>query len=132
MNKEIMEVRNSFEASSFFSLLGFNVVYMEEGNVKIKLPITEQLLNANGTLHGGVHAAMLDTIMGMTIRSLSKTQCTTINLNVSYLNPFLEGEIYAIGRVINQGYKIVAAEAELIDEEGNLHAKGVGTFKLFR
>ncbi|MFD1848779.1 PaaI family thioesterase [Oceanobacillus bengalensis] len=132
MNKEIVEVRKSFESSPFFSLVGFEVLYFEEGNVKIKLPVTNKLLNANETLHGGVHATMLDIIMGMTIRSVSKTRCTTINLDIHYIAPSTKGEIYATGKILKQGYKIVTAEAELIGEDGQLLAKGVGTFKLLR
>lgn len=129
---DLLDIRKSFENSPFFSLVGFEVVRLEEGNVKIKLLVRDELLNANNTLHGGVHATMLDTIMGMSARSLSKTRCTTINLNVNYLSPTKGGEVFAIGKVLNQGYRIVAAEGELVDGEGNLLAKATGTFKLIR
>lgn len=132
MEKELKMVKESFEASPFFTLIGFEVVYMEEGKVKIKLPIQEKHFNANRTLHGGVHATMLDAIMGMTIRSMTKTGCTTINLNTNYLTPSVTGEIFATGKVSKLGYRIVTAEGELIDEKGNLLAKGIGTFKLLR
>ncbi|WP_106496457.1 PaaI family thioesterase [Lentibacillus sp. Marseille-P4043] len=126
------DVRESFEASAFFSHIGFEIVHFQEGDVLLKLPITEQLLNANDTLHGGVHATMLDTIIGMTIRSITKTRCMTINLNVNYLSAIEDGEIFARGRVLQQGYRIVTAEGELFDKDENMLAKGVGTFKLVR
>lgn len=132
LDKELEKVRNSFEGSPFYSLVGFEIIYFEKGNVKIKLPITNKLLNANETLHGGVHATMLDTIMGMTIRSISKTRCVTISLNINYLAPSVSGSLYATGKVIKQGYRIVTAEGELVDEKKNLVAKGLGSFKLVR
>lgn len=126
------EVRESFETSPFFSHIGFEIIHFDEGNVQLKLPIQKQLLNANGALHGGVHATMLDLILGMAIRSTTKTRCTTINLNINYLAPSDTGDIFASGRIIQQGYRVVTAEGELWDSEGNMLAKGVGTFKLIR
>lgn len=132
MVRTINEIKESFESSAFFSHIGFEIINFEEGRVKIKLPIRRQLLNANETLHGGVHATMLDLIMGMTTRSVTKTRCTTINLNINYLAPTTKGAIFASGKILKQGYRIVTVEGELVNEEGSLLAKGVGTFKLIR
>ena len=97
MTKTIDEVRESFEASPFFSHIGFEIIHFEEGNVLLNLPIQEKLFNVNGTLHGGVHATMLDLIIGMAIRSTTKTRCTTMNLNINYLAPSAGGSITAKG-----------------------------------
>ncbi|MGP4061038.1 PaaI family thioesterase [Halobacillus sp. H74] len=132
MTKTIDEVRESFESSPFFSHLGFDIEHFEEGNVLLKLPVHEKLYNVNGTLHGGVHATMIDLILGMAIRSTTKTRCTTMNLNINYLAPASGGEIQAKGRILKQGYRIVTAEGELYDQEGTMIAKGTGTFKLIR
>src|SRR5699024_7720859 len=128
----IDEVRESFEASPFFSHIGFEIIHFQEGKVLLKLPITQQLLNVNGTLHGGVHAAMLDMILGMAIRTTTKTRCVTMNLNVNYLAPAISGNVLANGKIINQGYRTVGAEGEQCDEQEKLVAKGSGTDKLVR
>lgn len=131
--QEISEnIRKSFEESTFFSHIGFEIIHFEEGNVLLKLPANDQLLNVNGTLHGGVHAAMLDQILGMVIRVTTKTRCATINLNVNYLAPSAGTDIFATAKIIQKGYRIVTAEGELADEHGNMLAKGIGTFKLIR
>jgi len=130
--KLIEEVRESFEASPFFSHIGFEIIHFQEGKVLLKLPITQQLLNVNATLHGGVHAAMLDMILGMAIRTTTKTRCVTMNLNVNYLAPAISGNVFANGKIIKQGYRTVTAEGKLFDEQENLLAKGIGTYKLVR
>ncbi|RKQ35749.1 PaaI family thioesterase [Oceanobacillus halophilus] len=132
MARTLNDIKSSFETSAFFAHVGFEIVSFKEGSVKLKLPIRKYLLNANNTLHGGVHATMLDLIMGMTIRSATKTRCTTVNLNVTYLSSTTEGTIFATGKILKQGYKLVSVEGELVDEEGILLAKGVGTFKIIR
>lgn len=132
MPELLKEVRKSFEESPFFSHIGFEIIGFQEGEVNLKLPIKKQLLNVNETLHGGVHATMLDLIMGMAIRSTTKTRCATININVNYLAPSVSGDVFASGRILQLGHKIVTAEGELSDAQGNNLAKGVGTFKLIR
>lgn len=130
MTKE--SIRESFENSNFFSYLGFEILEFNEENVLLKLQLNDHLLNVNGTLHGGVHASMLDQVLGMLIKVTTKAPCATINLNVSYLAPTTGGVIFATAKVIQQGYRIVTAEAEIHDEQGTTLAKGIGTFKLFR
>ncbi|ARI76485.1 PaaI family thioesterase [Halobacillus mangrovi] len=132
MTTTIDEVKESFETSPFFSLVGFEITRFEAGHVTLELEVKEKLLNANGTLHGGVHASMIDIILGMAIRSETKTRCTTINLNTHYLAPVSSGVITAKGRILQQGYKIVTAEGELFDEAGQMIAKGTGSYKLIR
>ncbi|MFC0273882.1 PaaI family thioesterase [Metabacillus herbersteinensis] len=132
MNKVVDEIRESFEASPFFSHVGFEIVRFDEGDILLKLGVRPPLLNVNETLHGGVHATMLDFILGMVIRSSTRTRCVTMNLNINYLAPTIAGEIFAKGKILQQGYRTVTAEGELFDPEENLLAKGVGTFKLIR
>ncbi|GAB3055453.1 PaaI family thioesterase [Virgibacillus ainsalahensis] len=126
------DVRKSFESSPFFSHIGFEIMEFEEGNILLKLPVRNELLNVNQSLHGGVHATMLDLILGMAIRSVTKTRCTTISLNVNYLSPSTKGEVFATGKILKQGYRMVVAEGEMKDESGNILAKGIGTYKLIR
>ena len=47
--------------------MGFEIIRFEKGVVIIKLNIYEYLLNVNGTFHSGVHATMIDYILGMAI-----------------------------------------------------------------
>jgi len=128
----IQDIRESFETSNFFSNMGFEIIDFEEDKVLLKLPLNEHLLNVNKTLHGGVHAAMLDQVLGMVTRVTTKTRCATINLNINYLSPSTTGSIFATAKIIQQGYRIVIAEGEIHDDQGKTIAKGTGTFKLFR
>ncbi|KEZ52556.1 PaaI family thioesterase [Metabacillus indicus] len=129
---DVKEIRRSFEESPFFQHMGIDIVHFEENEVKIKLQMKEYVLNANGTLHGGVHATMLDYVQGMLLRSVSKTRCATINSSIQYLAPSTRGEIYAEGKILQLGYKTAFMEGVIKDSQGKLLAKGSGTFKLIR
>ncbi|KHE66668.1 PaaI family thioesterase [Halobacillus sp. BBL2006] len=132
MTTTLEEVRESFETSPFFEHIGFEIDRFEAGDVILKLTVHDKLLNANGKLHGGVHASMIDIILGMAIRSTTKTRCTTISLNTHYLASLSNGTVMAKGRILQQGYKIVTAEGELYDDRGEMIAKGMGSYKLLR
>ncbi|MFJ7832468.1 PaaI family thioesterase [Peribacillus sp. NPDC097197] len=132
MTTNVEDIRNQFESSPFFAYIGFEVIQFEEGNVRLKLNIEEHMLNVNGTLHGGIHATMLDTILGIVIRSLTKARVVTTSLTVHYLGSLSAGEIFAEAKVLQQGYKTAFAEGEIKDSAGNLIAKGTGVFKLIR
>jgi uncharacterized protein (TIGR00369 family) len=132
MATTLHDIRTSFDNSPFISHLGFEIVTFEEENVVLKLSIKENLYNINHTLHGGVHASILDTVQGMLIRSISKTRVNTLQLNINYLAPAASGEIYAKAKILQIGYKIVTAEGTLEDSNRNMLAKATGMFKLIR
>ena len=132
MTTNVEDIRNQFESSPFFAYIGFEIVQFEEGNVRLKLNIENHMLNINGTLHGGIHATMLDTILGIVIRSLTKARVVTTSLTVHYLGSLSAGEIYAEAKILQEGYKTAFAEGEIKDSDGNLIAKGTGVFKLIR
>ena len=132
MQTVIQNTRETYEKSPFFSNMGFEVVEFEENKVLIKLQIKEHFMNVNETLHGGVHATMLDQVLGMVTRVTTNTRCATVNLNINYLAPTTSGVVFAKATIVQQGYRIVTAEGEVYDEQGKTLAKGIGTFKLFR
>lgn len=128
----VQDIRESFEDSPFFNHMGIEILHFEENAVKIKLTIKEYVLNANGTLYGGVHATMLDYAQGMLLRSITKTKCMTVNLSTQYLAGISEGDIFAEAKVLQLGYKLAFLEGEIKDSTGRLLAKGTGTFKIIR
>lgn len=132
MSFTVSDLRKSFYDSSFISHLGFEIVTFEQGSVVLKLPIKEYLLNVNHSLHGGVHASLLDTVQGMMIRSIYNCRVNTISLNVHYLAPVTAGDVYAKANILQNGYKVVTSEGILEDENQNIIAKASGIFKIIR
>ncbi|BDH61762.1 hypothetical protein MTP04_18920 [Lysinibacillus sp. PLM2] len=128
----ISEVKQSFEQMPYFQFIGFEIERFEEDEVLLKLTIQDHLLNVNETLHGGVHAAMIDQVLSMCLRAKTKTRCATINLNINYLAPSNSGTIYAKGKIIQLGYRIATVEGEVFTKDGQILAKGIGTFKIIR
>ncbi|WP_257350409.1 PaaI family thioesterase [Pseudalkalibacillus decolorationis] len=125
-------IQKDFETSPFFKLLGFRFVELTEDEVILELPIEEKLLNTAGNLHGGVYATLIDNIIGLKLRSMYGQPMITVDLNVKYIAPINRGRITAKAKVFGNGRKIKMGEGEVYDQDGNLLAKGYGTFKVVK
>ncbi|HEX7065934.1 MAG TPA: PaaI family thioesterase [Bacillales bacterium] len=132
MPESLQELREMYEESPFFQHIGFEFVELEEGKVTVKLEIHKALLNTLKMLHGGIYATMIDNIIGITVRSVTRQPLVTVQLNVHYLAPVSEGIVFSTGRIDRLGHRIVAGEGEILDKDGNVLAKGSGTFKRIR
>lgn len=132
MEDSIQSLQKIYEESPFFQHIGFEFVELSEGNVTLKLEIHDALLNTGNILHGGVYATLIDNIIGLTARSISLKSLVTVQLNVHFLAPVRTGTIYATGKVDRMGRSLISGEGEIVDENGQLLAKGSGTFKQLR
>lgn len=126
------EVQKCIENNPFFRHIGFEIVNVNEGDVLLKLSLKEELLNTNKTLHGGVHASMLDTVQSLALRTLYQVPVATMNLDVHYFAAVNSGDLFARAKILQKGYKIATIEAEIIDSKNQLIAKGTGIYKIIR
>jgi len=87
VNEAIRDGR--FPEPTLSRVLGIRCVAVSAGEVSAELMPREDLENMGGTIHGGVLAALLDTVMGAALHTrLSVGQkFATIDLKVTYLRP---------------------------------------------
>jgi uncharacterized protein (TIGR00369 family) len=115
-------------------VLGIRCVAVSDGEVSAELMPHEDLENMGGTIHGGVLAALLDTVMGAALHTrLSAGQkFATIDLKVNYLRPLsrASGVMLGTGRVINAGRRIAYVEGEIRGSSAALAVHAVGNFAL--
>lgn len=73
------------------------IVSAENGSMVAKLPVTENLLNSKGGLHGSVSATIVDWAGGMAIAStgMEKTGVST-DIHVSYVSTAKLGDVLTI------------------------------------
>ena len=80
-------------------------------------------------VHGGILSTVLDEVM---VKSAADNGliCVTAELNVRYKNPCRTEKEYTLrGRVLEVNKKVINAEAEILDHDGNMMTAGKG--KLF-
>lgn len=115
--------------------LGYDVSEAEKGRVLITLIPTNAHLNPAGTVHGGLTATLLDSCMGLAIRSTldKEVSQTTLEFKISLVRPITPdtGEVRAEGKVLNCGRRIGTAEGRVVDSQGRLLAHGTTTCLIF-
>ncbi len=101
-----------------------------DGGAEVRLEIKEQMLNSRGLVHGGVICSLVDQAIGAAVHfALGRgRRAVTVELKVNFLAPSTGGTVTAKGRLIREGKRLFVGEAEVLDQEGRMIAKGLGTW----
>ena len=117
------------------TLLGITLGSVEEGLVRMQLQAAEYLYNPIGTVHGGILATILDSVMGCAVHSTLPPGrgYTTLEIKVNYLRAVTDatGIVTAEGRAVHVGRTTAVADARLADERGRLYATASTTCLVF-
>jgi uncharacterized protein (TIGR00369 family) len=118
-------------AVNFPKLLGFVVEDVRHGYCRMRLPLRPDLLQANGIMHGGALASLLDSVLvpaiGVTLPPNS--WYSTIDLHVQYIDSLADEDAVAEGWVVRQGKRTVFGESEArASTTDRLLAKAISTF----
>ena len=118
-------------------LLGFEIRGLAPGEVTFALTPADKHYNPLGTVHGGVTATLVDTVMGCALHSRlgEGVGYTTLDISVRYLRPVTiqTGTVLATGTLVHQGRRTATAEARVVAEDsGRLLATATSTLLLVR
>mgnify|MGYP001304289362 CR=1 FL=1 len=131
--KGLLEGR--FPAPPISRALGFKVAEVERGRVVFDYTPVFDHYNPLGTVHGGVAATLLDSVMGCCIHTTLEAGkgYTTVEIKVNYVRAMTDktGPVKAEGKVINVGSRIATSEGRLHDGSGRLLAHGTTTCLIF-
>lgn len=130
-----MDLRERIASSPFHVWSGITLDEMEPGRVVMSMTIAPEHLNPQGFAHGGVIAALLDSVCGMSLRTLlvEGEQHQTIQLNINFLRGARGGErLTGSGRALHSGRSTGYSEGEIRDAQDRLVARATGTFLKLR
>jgi len=118
----------------FWSLLGMEILDIKKGWAKLRLPFTEKLTNGIGLAHGGAIFSPADSAVGMAlVGMLSRDEnISTLEMKINYLKPFTGGEIIAEAEIVHKGTMTAIGDVDVRDGKGNLIAKGLATYAIFK
>lgn len=120
--------RAGFGAVGFDRALeGMRLEDAEEGTARVRLEVSESVLNPVGTLHGGAIATLVDDAGTAAIVSADAEgrPGVTTDLSVSYPSAAPAGEtVIAEARVLKAGRTLAFVEVDVRTEPGKLVARG--------
>lgn len=122
---------NDDEVASIGRLLGMRFTEIDHGRVVMSLNTQPDFANPHGTVHGGIAATLLDSVMGCAVHTTlpAGVGYTTLELKVNYLRAAgLDGELLTgEGTTIHVGRRTATAEGRVRDSAGKLVAHGTTT-----
>lgn len=117
------------------ALIGMAFTEIEEGRVVMRLTPAEYHYNPIGTMHGGILATLLDSVLGCAIHSTlpAGRAYTTLEIKVNYIRAVTarSGELAAEGKTVHAGRRSGVAEGRVTDAQGRLCATASTTCLIF-
>ncbi|WP_238421827.1 PaaI family thioesterase [Gordonia sp. 'Campus'] len=117
-------------------LLGMVPKQIDEGSVTFAVTPQPDFANPLGTVHGGICATLLDSVMGCAVHTTlpAGVGYTTLELKVNYIRSVAvdAGELTGVGTVIHAGRTTATAEGKVFSHDGKLVAHGTTTCIVFR
>jgi len=122
-------LRERAEKNPYVKYLGVEFLLIEEGRVEARMPLTDEQKQYSGVSHGGVLAALADTIAGFAAYTMTPLEkdVLTAEMKISFLRAAWGKELIAKGFVIKPGRNIHFSECEIFCDDKQV-AKASGTF----
>lgn len=91
-----------------------------EDSITIEVKVRPEMCNPVGTLHGGIHSAILDEVIGMTVAAMGNdTHFVSLNMTTDYLRAARAGEVIrATSQVIRKGRTAIHLIGQITNAEG--------------
>jgi uncharacterized protein (TIGR00369 family) len=132
LKRKLFEFAKDFP---FFNLIGYELVDFGPMWSKTRIALRPDLQNANGTMHGGVIATLVDAaitqamLMTDEFKAVRDTKgtLTSVDLRIKYLRPVTRGAALCDARIVHLGKRIGHASAVVTNEDGKEIALGDST-----
>ncbi|MBP3311145.1 MAG: PaaI family thioesterase [Butyricicoccus sp.] len=88
---------------------------------KVRVEMTHELKNLNGTAHGGLLCTLADCVAGITARADGRNYVTQ-SAHINFIRNVTEGTLYAVGTPIKRGRHTVVIHVQILHASGTLLA----------
>ena len=103
-------------------LFNFKLINYSQGKLELEGEFNDFSLNPDGSVQGGMMAAMLDDVTSLLIiiETNGRVYPASTDLHTMHHRPLNKGKVNARASIIKKGKKIATTRGELFDEEGQL------------
>lgn len=110
------------EAGGTGKLFNFKLVEYREGYLELDAEFSDETLNPDGSVQGGMMTSMLDdvTALLLIIKSNATIYPSSTNLHSHHHRPLFKGKVTAKAFLIKQGKTIASVRGEIYDDKGRL------------
>jgi uncharacterized protein (TIGR00369 family) len=120
----------------YYRHIGFEVVDLDEGFARLRMPVREELFQFQEAVHGGAIFSVADAAVAVALLTLAEPgeQALTIECKMNYLAGVFKTNAYVLaeGRIVHKGRTLALGDVEVKRDDGRLAAKGLVTYTLRR
>lgn len=129
MNPKVREkLYEMAENNRYIQMLHMEILEMEEGHIKGRMKVEEDLINTHHSVHGGALYSFADVMTGFAACSYGM-DVTTISGQMEFIRPAMNTKyVYCDATCSRHGNKISFFKAVLTDDEGQLLQDGLFQF----
>ena len=99
------------------------VTHVAEDSVVMRMPVTSQVHQPLGMLHGGAVAALAENVASLAGNLVANSQgkvCLGLTLNTNHLKSVREGYVHATARPVHLGRSTQVWEVQTKNDHGDL------------
>lgn len=126
--------KQTLDAQAFSQLIGAELTEFKEGEVVFEIPITKDLLQHHGFVHGGVLSSAADNALTFVGGTVLGPEIITSEYKINYLRPAIGDKLIARGSVISAGKRQAVCRCDVFavkDGEEKICATAQGTIVTF-
>ncbi|MDP9637750.1 uncharacterized protein (TIGR00369 family) [Rhodococcus cercidiphylli] len=121
--------------SPFVQQLGIELVDIDEGTARLRLPYRDELSTVGQMLHGGVIAGCIDigimTAAWAGSELPEKLRGVTVSMSVQFMEPVYAEGVDIVGTRMHAGRSLKTCRVDILGTgSGRLVATGTGTYKV--
>ncbi|MDY6820016.1 MAG: PaaI family thioesterase [Deferribacterota bacterium] len=113
-SKQLIEIANKILSKEPFSIfLEAKILDFQIGSVILEIPISENYLQQNGFVHGGVLSYAADNALSFAGGSVLGTNVLTLEFKINYLRPAIGKSLLAYGNAIYSSKRQAACRSDI-------------------
>ncbi|MFD3701993.1 PaaI family thioesterase [Nocardia sp. NPDC058658] len=121
--------------SPFVRYMGIELVDIEEGRARLRMPFREELVTVGNMVHGGALAGCIDIgIMAASWagdRLPEQLRGVTVSMSIDFIQPAHAESVDIIGTRLRAGRQLSTCRVDIVaTDDGRLIAAGAGTYKV--
>ena len=113
MNASLEQARQVLASQPFSALLNARLTVFGESGAEIRLPITGDLKQQNGFVHGGVVSYAADNVLTFAAGSILGPAVVTSEYKINYVRPAIGDELVARASVVHAGRNQAVCRCEV-------------------
>ena len=118
---------NELRADNWVGHNGLHFTRVTRTEVVAEMPVRPDHLQTYGIVHGGVHAAIIETLasVGAAVNAMPEGRSVVgLENSTSFIRAVRGGTLRAVAKPITRGRRSQAWEASVFDDQGKLAATG--------